>query len=200
MTKLNRPIIYLIAVLLIGLAVIWLERPGAGPRDDTQVIRFYPNLDVAKVQKLQISHLMTGVTLTRDGAGWTATTTPTRLSQEAEALGQSVATPQESLPADPKRVAGILDTLKTVESRSLISRDASVTPQMEVNEVGTRVQAYDASGQALVDIYLGKTGPDLVTTYARRAGEPMVYLVKGYLTAQFPADVKAWKKTEETKK
>lgn len=196
----QRPAIYLLAVVVIGIAVIWFERAGDGPRDDSQVVRFFPNFDPTKVQKLQLSHLMTGVTLTREGEGWTATTSSTALSQKAEAAGQSMVGPQEALAADPKKVEGVLDTLKAIESRSLISRDASITPQMEVNDVGTRVQAFDAAGQVLADIYLGKTGPDLVTTYVRRGGEPMVYLVQGYLTAQFPANVKSWKKTEDTQK
>lgn len=193
MTKLNRPILYLLAVVLVGLAVVWLERPGAGPRDDRQVVRFFPNLDPAKVNVLKISRLMTGVILKREGEGWTATTSMTPLAEKAEAAGQSVSDPVVTLPADPQKVDRALTSLNTIESRSLISRDAQANPRFEVNDIGTHVQAYDAAGQVLADIYLGKTGPDLLTTTARREGEQTVYLVRGHVTGQFPAFVTAWK-------
>lgn len=182
---------YLLIVIFVGLAVVWLERPSE------EVVRFFPNLDSAKVHALTISRLMTGVSLKREGEGWTATTGMTPLAEKAEAAGQSVSDPVVTLPADPQMVMRALTTLKTIESRSLISRDAQANPRFEVNDIGTHVQAYDAAGQVLADIYLGKTGPDLLTTAARREGEQTVYLVRGHMTGQFPAEVTAWKVKDE---
>ena len=65
--------------------------------------------------------------------------------------------------------------LKELEGESLISRDAQNSPKLQANAIGTHVQAYDAAGQALADIYIGKAGPDLVSTAVRREGEPAVY-------------------------
>lgn len=195
----NRPLLYLLAVVLVGLGVLWFERPGTSPQDDSQVLRFFPALDPATVQKLKISRLMTGVTLQKTAEGWTATTSLTPLAEKAEAAGQQVADPTVRIPADPQMVERALKTLKTIESRSLISRDALANPRFEVNDIGTHVQAYDASGQVVADIYLGKTGPDLLTTAVRREGEQVVYLARGHMSGQFPADVAAWKKKEEAK-
>lgn len=190
----NRPLLYLGIVALVGLAVVWLERPSE------KVVHFFPNLDPAKVHTLKISRLMTGVTLKREGEGWTATTSMTPLAEKAEAVGQSVTDPVVTLSADPQKVDRALTTLKTIESRSLISRDAQANPKFEVNDIGTHVQAYDAAGQVLADIYLGKAGPDLLTTTARREGEQTVYLVRGHVTGQFPADAVAWKVKDDSKK
>jgi hypothetical protein len=189
----KRPLLYLLVVVVVGIAVLWLEHPGAPPSDDSQVVRFFPNLDPAAVQTLTISRLMTGVTLQKGAEGWTATTRLTPLAEKAEAAGQQVADPVVTIPADPQLVERALTTLKTIESRSLISRDAQANPRFEVNDIGTHVQAIDASGQVLADIYLGKTGPDLLTTAVRREGEHVVYLARGHMSGQFPAEVEAWK-------
>ena len=193
----RRPLLYLLAVIVIGIAILWLERPGTFPSDDSQVVRFFPDLDPTAVQALTISRLMTGVTLQKGAEGWTATTSTTPLAEKAEAAGQQVTDPMVTVPADPQKIEKALTTLKTIESRSLISRDAQANPRFEVNDIGTHVQAYDAAGQILADIYLGKAGPDLLTTTARREGEQTVYLVRGHVTGRFPAEVVAWKAIDD---
>lgn len=184
-----RPLLYLVIVLGIGAAIWWLERPGAGPTDDRTQIVFFPELDPLQVKKLQITHLMDGVTLQKEGDVWMATPSSTKLSQQVDA--------QNKVAADPWKVGRALIALKELEGQSLISRDAQNAPQLQVNEIGTHVQAYDAAGQILADIYIGKAGPDLISTAVRREGEQAVYLAKGYLAGQFPAMVDPWKQNDK---
>lgn len=195
----NRPLLYLLTVILIGAGVWFLERPDQGRKDDTQLVKFFPNLDPLQIQKLEISHLMDGVTLEKKEGVWTATSSPTKLSAQVDVQNNTPAPVVEVVVADPWKVGAALKTLSALESQSLISRDAAIQPQLQVNDIGTHLKAYDAAGQVLADIYIGKTGPDLVTTAVRREGAPEVYLAKGYLGPQFPAVVAQWKPKEEAK-
>lgn len=193
----NRPLLYLLAVILMGAGVWFLERPDRGPKDDTHRVQFFPKLDPLQIQKLEISHLMDGVTLEKKEGVWTATSSPTVLSAQVDAQNGTPVLAVASVEADPWKVGAALKTLSALESQSLISRDAAIQPQLQVNDIGTHLKAYDAAGQVLADIYIGKTGPDLVTTAVRREGAPEVYLAKGYLGPQFPAVAGQWKSKDE---
>lgn len=195
----NRPLLYLLAVIVVGAGVWFLERPDQGPKDDARLVKFYPQLDPLLIQKLQITRLLEGVTLEKMDGIWTATPTPTDLSKQVTAQGNVPEPSVTPVEADPWTVGAALKTLSALESQSLISRDAATQPQLQVNEVGTRVKAYDAAGQVVADIYIGKTGPDLVSTAVRREGDSGVYLAKGYLGPEFPPTVEKWKKTDEAK-
>lgn len=191
----RRPFFYLLAVVLIAASVWFLERPTTAPRDDVRLLQFYPDLDSAIIQKIQITRLMDGVVLLRDGEGWVVLPQATPLSEKIRAQENAPPPPAaEPVPANPQKVYAAIRALKELESQSLLSRDAQSQPQLQVNEIGTRVQADDAAGQKLLDIYIGKTGPDLLSTAVRREGEPEVYLVRGYLAGRFPATVEQWKK------
>lgn len=185
----NRPLLYLLAVIIVGSGVWALERPGEGPKDDVQAIVFFPKFDPLQVKKLQISHLMDGVTLQKEGDVWMATPSATKLSQQVDV--------QNKVAADPWKVGRALIALKELTGQSLISRDAQNAPQLQANDIGTHVEAYDAAGQVLADIYIGKAGPDLISTAVRREGEQTVYLAKGYLASQFPAVLEPWKQNEK---
>lgn len=197
MTKLNRPMLYLGVVVVVGAAIWWLERPGVGPSDDRTQVVFFPTLDPLQVKKLQISHLMDGVTLQKEGDVWMATPSATKLSQQVDVQNKVAPVPAASVVADPWKVGAALRTLKELTAQSIISRDAQNAPQLQANDIGTHVEAYDAAGQVLADIYIGKAGPDLISTAVRREGEQTVYLAKGYLASQFPAVLEPWKQNEK---
>lgn len=199
MTNLNRPSLYLLIVLIVGAGVWFLERPDQGRKDDAQLVKFYPNLDPLQIQKLEITRLLEGVTLEKKDGTWMTTPTPTDLSKQVTAQGDVPVPSVKPVEADPWTVGAALKTLSALESQSLISRDSATQPQLQVNEVGTHVKAYDAAGQVVADIYIGKTGPDLVSTAVRREGDPEVYLAKGYLVNDFPPTAEKWKKTDEAK-
>lgn len=193
----NRPILYLLVVIAVAAGVWFLERPDQGPKDDAQRVQFFPKLDPLQIQKLEISYLMDGVTLEKKDGQWTATPVPTALSAQIGAQNNVPAPSGTPVEADPWTVGAALKTLAALESQSLLSRDAKGQPRLQVNEVGTHVKAYDAAGQVVADIYIGKTGPDLVSTAVRRNGEPEVYLAKGYLGPQFLAVAEKWKPKDE---
>lgn len=193
----NRPIIYLLAVLAVGAGVWFLERPDRGRKDDVRLVQFFPKLDPLQIQKLEISHLMDGVTLEKKEGVWTATPSPTALSSQMDAKNNAPAPGGTPVEADPWKVGAALKTLSTLESRSLLSRDAGAQSRLQVNEIGIHLKAYDAAGQAVADIYIGRTGPDLVTTAVRSNGASEVYLVKGYLGPRFPATASLWKTKDE---
>jgi hypothetical protein len=86
-----------------------------------------------------------------------------------------------------------LEVLKFIEIRGVASREASAHPQWQTNDMGTHVKAYDAAGQILADLYIGKLGPDMVSTYVRREGATEVHLAAGHVGGAFPARPEAWK-------
>ncbi len=193
----KRPLLYLLTVILVGVGIWLLERPDRGPKDDTHLLQFFPTLDPLQVQKLEISHLLDGVTLEKKGDEWTATPSPTKLAEQVDAQNTAPAPVAVPIDADPWMVGAALKALSALEGQSLISRDASAQPRLQVNDLGTHLRAYDAAGQVVADIYIGKTGPDLVSTAVRREGESEVYLARGYLGPRFPAVAEQWKKKGE---
>ncbi|PIR20751.1 MAG: hypothetical protein COV45_04135 [Deltaproteobacteria bacterium CG11_big_fil_rev_8_21_14_0_20_47_16] len=193
----QHPLIYLITIVIVGIVVVVLEQPGTGPNDDRQDFFPFKALDIAAVQTVKIAHFVEGIELKRNGEGWLASSFVTPMAETINAQSGQDAAAVETIVANTQKADALLNAIKDVEIRGVASHDFSAAPQLEANDIGTHVQAYDAAGQVLADLYIGKLSPDMVSTYVRLQGAPVVYLADGYLGGQFPALISAWKKPDD---
>lgn len=185
-----RPLYILAAILGIGALIVFLERPDR-PRGDQSVVKIVPSVE--GISKIAISQMADGLVLEIKSGKWVASTLQTPLAKKIQEQSKSNDPVMESVDVDGQKLGRAVAFLDDLKSHSIASQNPSEHPDWQLNELGTRVQAWDKTGKPITDIYLGKMGPDMVSTFVRREGENTVYLVTGFLAGQFPAKLEYWK-------
>lgn len=187
--------IILICAVIIAVVVWYIERPDKPNAGDFTPFELYPHLVGSDMAKIEIEHLISGSTLTKSGSGWYVSELETELGKkikEGEKKGEE-APGFPKFKADAERVEEVLEGLRKLEAGSLVSTNPSKQATYQVNNLAKQIRVYDASGKKLAGLYVGKSGPDMFTTYVRRDGEDEVYLVGGHIGAAIPADVMSWR-------
>lgn len=111
----------------------------------------------------------------------TGETSETILEKKQE---QWIVASLEAIPADPTTIQDMLTTVSTATLPNPISTNKESHAQLGVGDDGTRVQLYN--GETLVrELLIGRTGPDLQSTFVRLAGSDAVYQVSGNLSTSF---------------
>jgi hypothetical protein len=190
----KRPYIILIVVLLIALFVLLLERPGEFDVGDFKAFKLYSDLKLDKVSKIRIEHLMSGSLLERTDDDWKVSEIKTNISKQLDDDGGAESSLKFN--ADREKVDGIIERVRLSEAISLASTNPEKRSTYQVDKLGKRVRFYDDSDKILVDLYIGKNGPDMFSTYVRRSGEDDVYMVGEHIGAAIPADVMNWRNKE----
>lgn len=183
----------LIGAILIALVVLVIERPDKSDTGDFKVARLYKNLSPEKVQKIEVAHLLSGSLLAKGKDGWTVSGQETEIGKNIKSVEEEQKANEQKFKADAEKINNVVTKLAEIEAVSLASNNPEKQATFEVDKLGKHVKLYDKDGKVLVDIYIGKTGPDMYTTYARQEGENEVYLVKGHIGAMIPADVASWR-------
>lgn len=171
--KMRRNLLILIGVL-VGLIVVALilERPFGGGRKE-EIKPLFPGFDPQAVLKVEIRDGGTTTVLKKTEDGWTVETA-------------------RNYPADEEAVKEMFDEVKGMMTEELVSRDPSKHPRFRVNEDGVEVKMFGEGDKLLAHLFVGKSGPDYISTYVRRANSNDVYLIRRTLRPVFAKGKTGW--------
>jgi hypothetical protein len=97
-------------------------------------------------------------------------------------------------PADKNEVENIFKTLNNMQRENIVSTDPNKYPLFELDPVnGVEVKISRSDNTSLAHFFVGKNGPDLISTYIRIEGEKEVFLLTGMLNATFGKELKDWR-------
>ncbi len=167
-----------ITVLLLFLAgvVIWLaSRPDSAPQVMPEMIRFNP--DAVYALTLTNGGEVTASFL-RDGSRW-------------KLEGEGVEGEQED--ADADAVQHLLDDLASMNIVRVVTRNPEHYEKLRVTTGSTRVVLKSEGGDSLLELFIGKQGSDLISTYLRVGGRPEVLAVDRTLLWQVSRPYQEWK-------
>lgn len=171
-----RPLLSLFIVSVATAAVGWFFRPGGMPRGDGSDALLFPDFDATTVTRLEVEQWSSNVTLEREGETWSV----------------------EGMPADGERVTRVLDILDNLQQGLLVSRNPANQIRYQVNEAGQHIRCFGQQGKKVVDVVIGKSGPDFVSNYVRREGTDEVYLSDRPLMGVFSIAVDDWRAKTDT--
>jgi len=77
---------------------------------------------------------------------------------------------------NPDYMEDLLDIFENMPRGELASRNPEKHEDLQVDDLGVNIQAWNKDGEQIVDAIIGKEGPALMTTYMRQANSDNVYL------------------------
>ena len=169
----------IILAALLGFLLILFYLIESPKRDAKKVEHplFIAGFDKAKAATLYIKSKARGeVFLKKKAAGWVV---------EAN---------KKLYSADTAPVDNLLDTIAKIRVESVVSRNEGKYKAFEVDaENGVEVRIDDSSQKSLARFVVGKSGPDLFSTYLRLADAQQVVLASGMLKMAFDRELKEWR-------
>jgi len=97
-------------------------------------------------------------------------------------------------PADGEGMENIFKTIRGMQRESVVSTDPAKYPVFELDQAnGIELKLSRADHSTLAYFFVGKNGPDLISTYVRIEGEKEVFLLTGMLNATFGKELKDWR-------
>lgn len=168
------------AFILVGVLIVliivatWGERARKQRRNPGEPL--YPGLQTEEIQRIVINKDTTRVELTRDGDnGWLVAS-------------------EGNYAADPSLVDKILEAIPKFHTRDLVSQNPDKQETFEVTDsLGTEVLLEGSGDVELGHFYVGKQGPDFMSSYVRPAGDKKVLLVPVYLKSTFDTRRDSWR-------
>ena len=143
----------------------------------------FPHLDVSTVARIEYEHLVGGMQLKRTPDGW----------QVAPFVPQHHQTQTvEWKKADEQRVQRALSTFAELQQGVLVSSNPNNQHLYRVDALGEKVRFFDAQEKNLVNLIIGKAGPDVVSQFIRRDESNDVYLIAEPLTGIFSLNADDW--------
>ena len=94
--------------------------------------------------------------------------------------------------ADSTRVSAALGSFGGLPSGLVVSDNPDKRSLYQVDAIGLNVKLVDKAGAPILDVVIGKNGPDMMSTYIRRSSEDKVYLVRRPLMGAFSPVAKDW--------
>jgi hypothetical protein len=169
-------IIFVILAAVTG-AYSWMNQSGTSEGLRTKLVEINPDA----IDKIVIDNKGRDypVTLQKEGDIWKVT------SREGDQL----------YPASSQAIASAMEQLNSLNIKALVTRDPKKHVRYQVDSTGTDVTLYRGDTEA-AHVILGK--PQFVSrsefnTYMRRADEPEVYSVEGFISAAFNKDIENWR-------
>lgn len=173
--KAKRNLILVIALLIAGALIFFIERPfnGKGGQSEGDLLVF-PDFEPWKVNKIYVGNGNL-ILENRDG-NW------------------FLITKAGPYPADRKQLAALLQAIREMKRDNIVSENREKQSLFGVKAgEGTEVIAYDLDGQKIVDFLVGKKGPDGLSAYIRRADADEVILQPGNLRDHLEKPLKLWR-------
>jgi hypothetical protein len=191
--KRRYPIILLLAAIAIAVAVIVIENPMRSRVDDVADGTFSPGFDSNEVELVQITQLLSGAELKRDGERWLVSESVTPIKDELLTKEGRERPGQRWFRADRGRVVSALGSFGGLPEGVVVSTNSEKRALYQVEATGLRVRLIGKGGEVIEDVIVGKNGPDLASNYVRRPDEDEVYLVRHPLIGVFSPNAPDWR-------
>ncbi|GEM_PF-3325250 len=190
----RRPLIFLFAAASITAAIFYFDRPDRPVFDVAQTHPLFPQFNESSVAIIEIERLTDGVSLTRDGGAWKLTALPTAIAKALDEKSSTPANPDHTVyPADTEHVAQLVHLVHALNVSGVVSHRPESQGLLQVSAAGTQVRLFDTDEHLLAHFYIGKSGPDLLSTYVRRDGDNDIYLTRDEIGGRVPTTIAAWR-------
>lgn len=172
----NRSLVYLLLAVVAAATVWFFERPDK-PRDLSTVENFalFKDFDASKASKIVLSQITGQIELKKDGDVW------------------NVVKGEEINAANLGKVKAALDAFASLEVGTVASINPERHADLQVGPSALQVMVYDDKDAKLAHLYIGKSGPDFISTYVRKDGDNVAYLVNKVLIPIFSINPDSWK-------
>jgi hypothetical protein len=173
----KKSIFILLAILVVLVAaVIIIEGPLSkrGKKEAAKESILFPGFETDQVSSVDIKTKDKEVKLKKEDNVWVVATAG-------------------NYPADPKSIEDMLGKVRDLKSTLTASKSADKHSQFEVDESGVEVTMLGTGGKALAHLFVGKMGPDYISTYVRKADQDEVLLVGEYLRGVFDKGARGWR-------
>lgn len=174
--SLKKTAVFAIVFLMLAVLYVIIEQPGSRSQrpEPTPVVTPFVVADAAAV-RIRVPDAAP-VVLARAGDSW-------QVHGDNQTFG-----------ADRDAVADLLDNARTLASATIVSRNPDrFEPYAVTAATGIEVCIRDAAAQPLAHFYVGKSGPDIFSTYVRAADADTVYLVNQILKNTYDRELKDWR-------
>ncbi len=191
--RINRPIIFFLIALAVATVVLLIEDPRRPRIDDAGEATFSPGFDSDRVEAVEVSRLLDGARLRRDGERWLVSDMLTPLRDNL-IIKESGRRPGERWHrADRTRVTSALGSFGGLPPGVVVSAKEENRRLYQVDATGLRVKLIDKAGKTIEDVIIGKNGPDMASSYIRRTDGDEVYLVGRALAGVFSPNASDWR-------
>ncbi|MFH1829983.1 MAG: DUF4340 domain-containing protein [Pseudomonadota bacterium] len=191
--KNKRPLIYLLTALAFAIIVLAIENPYSSRVNDVPDQTFYPGFDSAQVKSVKVTQLLDGAKLMRDGDRWLVREISTPIKKELLLKEGREDRQSKWLRADRIRVNSALGGFGGLPQGVMVSDNMDRRSLYQVEATGLRVQLIGDDDKPIADVIIGKNGPDLASSYIRKADEDEVYLVRRSLAGLFTPIASDWR-------
>ena len=174
---LRQNLILLIGLIIFASIVLLVERPFENRKQKVseEALPLFPDLKLEEVKKVEIKKNNTVTTIRKQDNRW-------------------YVAGKEDYPADLDQVERMIKKIQELKKSNLASRKKDKHPLFEVEEgKGLEVSLLGEKENLLARLLIGKTGPDFLSTYIRRADSDEVYLWEEYLRTDFDREVNGWR-------
>lgn len=106
--------------------------------------------------------------------------------------------PERLFPALPEDVDDFFDYFNAIKPESIVSEDKAAFADFGVDEesgVSVRFFTTNESDTPVVELVMGKSGPDYYSVYARKSGDNKTYLIAGNQSTLWNRNAKLWRDT-----
>jgi hypothetical protein len=168
----------LFAIIFIVMAALYWFLEGPQTKDaGREPGNLLSGLDSAHVERINISSARSGsIVLKRADKGW-----------------QVAADHKTFYCADSAAVEALIKSLATIKTGTIVSQNSSRHALYEVSPAtGLQVEALGRGG-TLANVLIGKSGPNIFSTYVRDADKDDVYLVDGILQNATSKSLNEWR-------
>ncbi|MDX8410871.1 MAG: DUF4340 domain-containing protein [Mariprofundaceae bacterium] len=165
--------VFRLLALAVILASVWVLWQGSRPERMPQVMDAWPSLAVEDVRGL---HLDTGedvLDLEMNNGAW--------FGRDEAGLHS----------ANQWGVAMLLQLLADMRQMRVVTHNPRMHASLGVTS-GPRVRLLDGAGRTLLDLYIGRGGVNLLSTYVRKADEDTVYAVDRLLAPLLKSSRAYW--------
>lgn len=133
-----------------------------------------------EVTAFQINNFTEGYYFKKVDTGWSVKRVETPLVQKIRTEDSAAlvppTTPEQQ--ADAMAVSRLLTHLFLLEVTEPIATGSGAVAKFQINEHSPHVVFFDAQGKTLARIFVGKQGPDFMSSFVRRGDENAIYLVE----------------------
>jgi len=172
----KRAAIFAITFFILFILYYLFENPF-GSRKKEEPLNLIPGFDKAKAASILIKSPEKGeLNLKKEDKTW------------------KVLSDNKTYVADTSPVDKLLDTVEKMKAETIASKNPKNFDSFEVTDgKGIEVKIDDASRKNLAHLYVGKSGPDIFSTYIRAKDSNRVILISGILKNVFEKELKDWR-------